>query len=48
MREQFREMVAYLLKSESTEDSETIESYTDTMMFAAEEYHQEKLKENEV
>lgn len=32
MREEIREMVAYLLKSKRTADVETIDSYTDTLL----------------
>lgn len=44
MRDKFREMVAYLLKSAPTDDDETIDNYTDSIMLGAEEYHQSKVK----
>ena len=45
IRGQFREMVAYLLRSERTEDPETIDSYTDTFMNGAKIYHMSMIDE---
>jgi len=43
IREQIKEVVAYLLDCERTTDKETIESYTDTIMLGADKYAEAKL-----
>jgi len=42
IREQIKQMVAYLLDCERTTDKETIESYTDTIMLGADKYAEAK------
>lgn len=44
IRGQFKEMVIYLMKAEY--DEEAAESYTDTLMFGANEYHEIKSKQD--
>jgi len=43
IREQIKEVVAYLLDCERTTDKETIESYTDTIMLGADKYAEAKI-----
>lgn len=39
-----RDMVKYILAEECRNDVDIVESYTDTLVYIAEEYHKEQLK----
>jgi len=45
IREQIKEVVAYLLNCERTTDNETIEIYTETIMLGADKYAEAKFND---